>query len=190
MISEETLRKNFAVRLAAYRKKFGLTQLELAEKLNYSDKSVSKWERGDGIPDFYVVLQLAELFSVSVEELIKEGEPHRPLLSRNKVLTTLLSMGLPWLIATFVFVTVHLAAPAFPAWLIFIYAVPVTAIVAIVFTMLWWKRWLTFISVSALIWTLTTCLVVTIGVPGISLLYAVAAVMQILTILWFLRKKQ
>lgn len=189
MISEEALRKNFAARLSAYRKNAGLTQLELAEKLNYSDKSVSKWERGDGLPDFYVILQLAELFSVSVEELISEGPPRRPLLSRNKVLTTLLSMGLPWLVAVLVFVIVHLAAPSVPAWLIFIYAVPVTAIVSIVFTMLWWKRLFTFISVSALIWTLTTCLVLTIRVPGISLLYAVASVMQILTVLWFLRKK-
>lgn len=189
MLSEEKLRENFSARLSAYRKNAGMTQLELAEKLNYSDKSVSKWERGDGLPDFYVILQIAELFSVSVEDLISEGPPRRPLLSRNKVLTTLLSMGLPWLTAVFLFVIVHLAAPSFPAWTFFVYAVPVTAIVAIVFTMLWWKRWLTFLSVSTLIWTLPTCLVVALNVPGIALIYTVAAVLQILTVLWFLRKK-
>ena len=189
MLTEEQLRRNFAVRLTAYRKLAGLTQLELAEKLNYSDKSVSKWERGDGLPDFYVILQLAELFSVSVEDLIAEGVPRRPLLSRNKALTTLLAMGLPWLVAVILFVILRITVPAFRAWLFFVYAVPVTAIVSIVFTMLWWKRWLTFISVSALIWTVPTCLVVTVSVPQIALIYCIAAALQILTVLWFLRKK-
>ena len=48
----------------------GLTQAELGTKLNYSDKTISKWERGEAIPDAYVLLQLSEIFSVDVDYLL------------------------------------------------------------------------------------------------------------------------
>ena len=53
-----------------YRKKMGLTQLELAEKLNYSDKTLSKWERGESMPDIVTLKQLADIFMISVDVLI------------------------------------------------------------------------------------------------------------------------
>ena len=52
----------------------GLTQAELGAKLNYSDKSVSKWERGEAIPDAFVLKQLAELFGVSVDYLLSSHD--------------------------------------------------------------------------------------------------------------------
>ncbi len=48
----------------------GMTQAELGAKLNYSDKTISKWERGEAIPDAYVLTQLAELFGVTVDDLL------------------------------------------------------------------------------------------------------------------------
>ena len=48
---KETTTQFIADNIAYYRKKMALTQLELAEKLNYSDKSISKWERAEGVPD-------------------------------------------------------------------------------------------------------------------------------------------
>ncbi|MBE6727539.1 MAG: helix-turn-helix transcriptional regulator [Ruminococcaceae bacterium] len=190
MLSEEQLRKNFALRLAAYRKNAGLTQTQLAEKLNYSDKSISKWERGDGLPDFYIVLTLAELFSVSVEDLIGEGPIRRPLLTRNKAVTTLLSMGLPWLLAVVLFTLSNIFLPLLPSWKLFIYALPVTAIIAIVFTKMWWGKIPNFLAVSSLVWTVPTCLVITLSLNNIAFVYTISAVLQILIILWFLRKKQ
>ncbi len=58
----------------------GLTQAELGAKLNYSDKSISKWERGEAIPDAYVLTQLAGIFDVTVDYLLSshdawEGQP-------------------------------------------------------------------------------------------------------------------
>ena len=61
-MNEDVLKKNVPEKITFYRKAAGLTQLELAEKLNYSDKSVSKWERGDGLPDITVLTNMAELF--------------------------------------------------------------------------------------------------------------------------------
>lgn len=189
LISEEQLRANFAKKLCMYRKHAGMTQLELAEKLNYSDKSVSKWERSEGIPDLYVIMRIADLFGVTVNDLIDEGEFKKPLLSRNKVLTTFLAMGIPWLLAVILLFLFQLILPAFPAWTFFVYALPLTAIVAIVFTFLWWNRILQFISVSALIWTIPTCLVVAISIPRFPMIYIIAAVLQVMNILWFLMKK-
>lgn len=190
MITEEQLRKNFSEKLGEYRRLKCMTQLELAEKLNYSDKSISKWERGDGLPDLYVVTRIAELFGVTVDDMITEGPIRRRLFTRNKLLTTLIALGFPWLLATVLFTVFAIVLPTFPAWVFFIFAIPVTAIVAIVFTCVWWTRLLQFISVSALIWTLPTSLVVTVDLNGIGLIYTVAAALQILTVLWYLRKKQ
>ena len=190
MLSEEQLRKNFASRLAAYRKNAGLTQTQLAEKLNYSDKSISKWERGDGLPDFYVILLIAEMFNISVDDLIKDGPIRRPLLTRNKAVTTLLAMGLPWLLAVILFTLSGIFFSHRPSWKLFVYALPITAIVAIVFTKLWWGKIPNFIAISSLVWTLPTCLVITLSLHNISFVYTISAVLQVLIILWFLRKKQ
>ena len=52
----------------------GMTQAELGAALNYSDKSISKWERGEGIPDAYVLTQMAELFGVSVDYILSSHD--------------------------------------------------------------------------------------------------------------------
>ena len=65
-----TLRNTVAKNIAAYRKRAGLTQSELAEKLCYSDKSVSKWERAEGMPDTETLVAMAKIFGVTINELI------------------------------------------------------------------------------------------------------------------------
>ena len=57
----EELKDIIAHNLVAYRKAAGLTQAEIADKLNYSDKAVSKWERGEGMPDVAVLKTLADI---------------------------------------------------------------------------------------------------------------------------------
>ena len=64
------LEKTVAANITELRKSRQLTQLELAEKLNYSDKTISKWERGDGLPDLKTICRMAEIFGVSVDYLI------------------------------------------------------------------------------------------------------------------------
>ena len=56
----------------------GLTQAELGAKLNYSDKTISKWERGDAIPDAFVLTQLADIFGVDVNYLLSEHTSWEP----------------------------------------------------------------------------------------------------------------
>lgn len=189
--SEEKLREYFARNLAHYRKALGLTQSELAEKLNYSDKSISKWERGDGLPDLAVTAQLAEIFGLTVNDLIAEKPRRRLMTTRNKIIITLLSMGIAWLVATILFFLCEIIFPSVKVWwLFYIYAIPISAIVGIVFSCIWWKKIHLLASISTLIWSAALCVMLTVPIPKIYLIFIVAAVLQILTILWFLIKKQ
>lgn len=188
--SEEKLREYFAKNLTHYRKQLGLTQIELAEKLNYSDKSISKWERGDGLPDLAVTVQLAEIFGLTVNDLIAEKPRRRLMTTHNKIIITLLSMGIAWLVATVLFFLCEIILPDINVWwLFYIYAIPISAIVGIVFSCIWWKKVHLFASISTLIWSAALCVMLTVSIPKIYLIFIVAAVLQILTILWFLIKR-
>ena len=194
-ITEEQLRKRFANNLIHYRKLLGLTQIELAEKLNYSDKSVSKWERGEGLPDLSVTMQLAEIFNLTPNDLVAEKPRRRLMTTRNKIIITLLSIGIAWLVATVLFFLFEIILPnAYNWWLLYIYAIPISAIVGIVFSCIWWKKVHIFASISTLIWSIALCIMLTVSLlinqPRIWLIFLVAAVVQILAILWFLIKKQ
>lgn len=189
--SEEKLREYFARNLAHYRKALGLTQIELAERLNYSDKSISKWERGDGLPDLAVTAQIAEIFGLTVNDMIAEKPKRRLMTTRNKIIITLLSMGVAWLVATILFFICEIIFPSIKVWwLFYIYAIPISAIVGIVFSCIWWKKIHLFASVSTLTWSVALCVMLTVPIPKIYLIFIVAAVLQILTLLWFLIKKQ
>ena len=194
-VSEEKLREYFARNLAYYRKALGLTQIELAEKLNYSDKSVSKWERGDGLPDLAVTVQIAEIFGLSVNDLVAEKPRRKLMTTRNKIIITLLSMGVAWLVATVLFFLCEIIFPEVSVWwLFYIYAIPISAVVGIVFSCILWKKIHIFAAISTLIWSVALCVMLTVSVaasvPKISLIFIIAAVVQILAVLWFLIKKQ
>lgn len=186
IMQEESVRNAIARNIAFFRKYAGHTQAELAEKLNYSDKSVSKWERGDGVPDIYVLMQIAQLYQVTVNDLVSQEPPKRPC-RKPKVLILLLSLGLVWLAATVLFFALMLLCPELPGkWLCFLYAIPVSGIILTVFTCLWWQLWKRCAAVSLIIWGLAVCIHLTLSVPGSYLIYVVAGVMQVLVILWFI----
>lgn len=142
--------------IAQLRKSKGLTQLELAERLNYSDKAVSKWERGEGLPDVLVLSKMAEIFDVTLAELV-DGKTKKPLSPANKkrALIAAAASLLVWVVATIVFVVLRLLPePPDKAWLAFIYALPATMIVLTVFSVVWKMRLFVFCAVSLLIWTM------------------------------------
>ncbi len=156
------LREIIAKNICALRTDMNMTQLQLAEMLNYSDKAVSKWERGEAIPDVTVLKQIADHFGVTVDYLLEDdhGDDARPakqLLSlkrRNRVIITIMSVACAWLVATVIFAILVSAVPESPAWLSYIFAIPVSSIVWLVFNSIWGKRKLNFLIVTILIWTL------------------------------------
>ena len=70
--SDEKLRQLIAENIAYYRKLNGDTQAGLAEKLSYSDKSVSKWERGDGTPDIFILSHIASLYGIPISGIVAQ----------------------------------------------------------------------------------------------------------------------
>ena len=156
----EDLKHIIAHNLSELRRSASMTQIDLAERLHYSDKAVSKWERGESIPDVGVLKEIADLFGVTVDYLLTEehtapredvpaGRQHR------RAVVTLLSVALVWLIATVVFVILGMVLPGLRGeWLAFVYAVPVSAIVLLVFNSLWGRRRRNYGIVSVLVWGL------------------------------------
>ena len=182
----EELKNIIASNIATLRKKNGMTQAELTEKLCYSDKAISKWERGESIPDVIVLKQVADMFSVTVDYLLCEHEDSEPLpdsnekqTRKNKLLIAAISSGSVWLFATIAFVIMNLIDVHIDIgnWMLFIYAIPACLIVALVFNCLWGSKIFRALIVSLLMWTLllSVCLslrtfnvwlLLVIGIPG------------------------
>ena len=186
---EATLRKTVAKNIAAYRKAHHDTQLDLATKLNYSDKSVSKWERGESLPDVYILSQIADLYGVSVSALIGEIQPPKESKPHYHMFILLLSLALTMAVATLLFSMFMICKVDYPAWMFFVYALPVCSIICIVFTSLWWGILWQGVSVSALIWTLGLSLYLSFELEHVSLIFLVCAALQVLTVLWEVFRK-
>lgn len=158
IMSNMDIKENLAKNLIIYRKAHNLTQAELAEKLNYSDKAVSKWERGESVPDLYVLKQLADFYGTKIDTLI--GEPKKAKIQsahsigKKRTVICLCSVGLVWLIATLGFTMINLVLPSITqTWLSFFYALPITFLILLIFTAVWKNVWINTISISLLVWT-------------------------------------
>ena len=164
----EKLKYQIGGNIAAQRKQSGLTQAGLAEKLNYSDKAVSKWERGESMPDILTLIQLSELFDISVNDLLADpnelpGNPgklekamsqvsERALRRKaNKNVILALSTTLVWFVALLIFVVISSFDLPY-SWIAFFYAIPITAIVLLSLRSAWrdyrWNRCL----ISCIVW--------------------------------------
>ena len=183
-VNEEKLRQLIAENIAYYRKQSGDTQADLAEKLNYSDKSISKWERGDGTPDIFILAKIASLYDVTVQDLLREKKV--PKSRSRHILIHLLSVGLVWLVMTVLFCIskIFQVLPQY-AWMVFIYAIPITGIVSVVFSGLWWNRFWLNLSCALIIWGTGLSLVLSFHVESVPLLFVICAVVQVLLTLLF-----
>ncbi|MBQ7879645.1 MAG: helix-turn-helix transcriptional regulator [Clostridia bacterium] len=196
MENTSEINEKIARNLAYYRKAAKLTQAELAEKINYSDKSVSKWESGNGVPDVYILMQLAQLYGITLNDLVCE-EPKSKITRMNTaglhLLILLLSVGIVWLVAVCAFVGLHLLRPSGEWWIAFVYAAGITSIVIIVYAGIWHYRTLNFIGVTALIWLSILSIYLTakyisldIGTDPSALwiLFLLGVPLQVLEVLW------
>ena len=120
----------------------GMTQAELGECLNYSDKTISKWERAESLPDAVVLKKLSDLFGVSVDSLLTEkgweAEPKPPdqldgPYSRKAVILVAIT-GI-WTLAVLLFIIFWILGHFF--WIIFCYAVPPSLVALLVLNSLW-----------------------------------------------------
>ena len=197
----EELKLIIAKNIAELRKKNGMTQAEFAEKLNYSDKAISKWERGESVPDIATLKQIAEMFGVTIDYLLEEDHTKADALmdtlrrdrKRNNIIITLLSFMLVWLLATIIYVSLTYIPDVASPWHSYVYALPISLIVLLVFNCIWGKRMWTFVLVSLLVWTiLAATFIIGFGVITWSV-FLIGVPAQIIVLLWShirMRKKQ
>ena len=158
------LREIIANNISELRSEDGITQSKLAQVLNYSDKAVSKRERGESLPDITVLKKIADYFGVTVDYLLtaehQDYDEKRINKSRaakrNNFIITGLAFSLVWFIATFLFVELNISLPnsQIPSWLVFIYAIPVACTVLLIFNSIWGLRRLNYLIISVMVWTL------------------------------------
>lgn len=193
----DNLKVTIGKNICEYRKLANLSQIEFAEKLNYSDKAISKWERGESLPDIIVLKQIADLFGITVNDLLGQStqKKKRSLslkkLLKNKILVMLLSVGLVWLVATvlFVFLIMFNALTDY-AWLAFIYAMPISFILCMIFTGRWKLKIPLMVFESLFVWTLALSICLTINYSNIWLLLIIGFPLQALIVFWFFYQKQ
>ena len=162
----EEMKLSLAGKLIRLRKQAGLTQAELGEKLSYSDKAVSKWERGESMPDAYVLSQMARLYGTTVDSLLSEAEPWMDPVAKKKkedrenaprfsgAFVTLTAIMAIWTMAVIMFVSFWLLTDQI-VWLVFVCAVPLSLITLLIFNSIWNKGRRNLIIVMAL----TACVV-------------------------------
>ncbi len=188
------LKQIIADNIGALRREAEMTQSELAEKLNYSDKAVSKWERGESVPDVTVLKSIADLFGVSVDYLLAEDHfpaeipvpvTKKKLRFNNHTWITCISILIVWLVATFVFVMFDMITPHIIIhWLSFIYAIPVSMVVWLVFNTLWFNRRRNFLIISLLMWTLLISLYLSLLTFNIWQIFVLGIPGQAIVVLW------
>ena len=181
-MDSEKLKNQIGANISAYRKRAGLTQAGLAEKLTYSDKAVSKWERGESVPDVVTLAQLAEQFGITVNDLLVDPEAlpeetgkvqqameqvvEKTLKRKaDKRIILMLSSLLCWFVALLLYVV--LSAIPFTeswSWLFFVYAIPANAIVLLSLRSAWhdFRRNKAYISV--IVWGSLLSIYVTLRV--------------------------
>ena len=193
------LKSVIAKNLIKYRKEKGFTQQELAEILNYSDKSISKWERGEGVPDIYILKQIAELYGVTVNDIIemdsisKESTPRVNKL-KNRILITLMSIMLVWFVATIAHSILKIIFPnEIRILYCYLYAIPVSTIVFYIFNRIWFrKNIINAICVSIIFWSCLFNFYWTIKdyFSNFEVFFYIGIPFQIIIIFWYLMDRR
>ena len=203
-MDEKKFKGIVAENIIKLRKMKKITQLELAEHLNYTDKAVSKWEKGESLPDVMVLKQIADYFNVTLDALItdkKEKQYKIGFVQIKKItLIPILSVLIVWIVAIVAFQFFNWLNTPFYAnsangepkyYLVFVYGVPASLIVLLVFSLRWWNTITTGLISSVLIWT--TCLSFHLSIEfleNIWMIYLVGIPLQIAVVLWFFLRPQ
>ena len=170
-----------------------MTQAELAEKLNYSDKTISKWERAESSPDIAVLVEIADLYGVSLDYLVR-AESLENTAKENKIKQTKynrraishISESSVWLVAILAFVITSLiTSKATFQWLYFVYALPIVLIIKLIFNSIWFNPRHNYFIVSGLVWSILAAIHTTFMYFGINvaLIFLLGVAAQIVIIL-------
>ncbi len=195
-MTEIELRETITTNLIKYRKANNYTQAALAEKINYSDKAISKWERGESIPDLYTLTLLAELYGITLNDLTSKETKAQPKPKRNtkkNAIVTILSVIIVWLVACLTYIIPLLFKDIPNLWITFIIALPISFIVLLVFSCLWGNKKTTFTCITGLILTIILSIALPLSVCATIhkawLLFILFVPLELMNIFWFILRK-
>ena len=193
----EDIKSIVAKNISELRQRNGMTQLELAERLNYSDKTVSKWERAESSPDIAVLTEIASLFGVTLdylvtaehteEEAVPAPDPETEGAKYNRKAISYISESAGWMVAVFAFIitTLILKEVRFQ-FLFFVYALPAVLIVRLVLNSIWFNPRHNYYIISLLMWSLLMAVHITFLYFGVNvaLIYLLGVAGQAVIVLW------
>lgn len=191
---KDDIKTTVANNLIALRKSKGLTQADVANALNYSDKSVSKWEHADSLPDISILSALADMYGVTLDYLTHEdaeerlsymNEKEKP--ERERQLTIeVLTVTIVFLCATVLFVYGYCFAsvPTQDFWIAYLWAIPISALFLWNYNRKWHKNKLqSTILLSILLWSLLLCIYLQFGNYKLWLIFILGVPMEIIIVL-------
>ena len=146
-----------------------MTQAQLGEKLNYSDKTVSKWERGESTPDIEVLSELSDLFGVSIDSLIREdgiadktevSQRRQTIYNHRAVMYIVEGSVMVAALFAFIITSLIIRRSAFQI-LYFVYAIPVVLIIKLILNSVWFNPRNNYYIVSVLMWSILAAIYIT-----------------------------
>lgn len=173
-MNNEELKLRVGANIARLRRERNMTQADLAERINYSDKAVSKWERGESMPDVLTLINLAEQLGTDLNTLtgcaveaapapVQQPEPEavpvaeapapkKTIRTADKKVIQKLCTILVWVVALFLYLVLD-AFGVKNLWMLYVIAVPANAIVLLSLRSAWglygWNR----ILISVIMWS-------------------------------------
>lgn len=185
----ENVKETIARNLAELRRAHNLTQSALAEKLNYSDKAISRWEHAETLPDIETLCRICEIYGVSFEYLLsKERTEIAPVNTPVKntgrrVTICLIAICTVWLAALTLFTSLGTLFGVYD-WRIFIWAIPASMTVIFVCNLIWWRSRIFYsIILSFVLWTIILAIYLQMLKYNLWLLFIVGAPIQAIVIL-------
>ena len=191
----EEIKKNIASNLVMLRKKFNYKQSDVATKLNYSDKTISKWETGEVLPSIENLVELCKLYGVTLEQITADNlEIEAQSLTNkkqntNKLAISLLAISVLWIFATIIFVYANILFGE-KLWRAFVWAVPASMVVAIIFNSLWGKKRANYVFISILVWSTIASFYLQFLKYNLIPLFFIGIPCQVAIILWSNIKKK
>ena len=180
-MTQDEIKYNFSKNLSTLRKANNLTQAMLAQKLNYTDKAVSKWEVGSVLPDIETIAHIAEFFGITINDLVyPKKEKWTSRFLKNHLFITLGSVGVVWFLASIIFFVLDATESVTRSWLVFIIAIPIMFIVFLIFSILWFKKLYRILAISGLLWGMLTVIYLAIANYGLWFIFIIGLVGQLM----------
>ena len=187
------IKQIIANNLIELRKSHDMTQNELADKLKYSDNTISRWERAEITPSVENLQAISELYEIDITDLFKEKitsemKKDNKKYFLNKLATSLLSVFTIWFIAIILYIYTR-TFYNLNFWMFFVWAVPVSCLVLLSFAKHWKNKVYGFVVLSVLIWTALTSIYLQFLDYNVFLIFTVGVPLQAALSIWTFVKK-